>query len=26
VKNRLLDGDFHLADIVVHIEPEARQD
>ena len=26
VKNRLLDGDFHLADVVVHIEPETRQD
>ena len=24
VKNRFLDGDFHLADVVVHIEPEAR--
>ena len=23
VKNRLLDGDFHLADVVVHIEPKA---
>ena len=26
VKNRLLDGDFHLADVVVHIEPETHQD
>ena len=26
VKNRLLDGDFHLADVLVHIEPETRQD
>jgi len=26
VRNRLLDGDFHLADLVVHIEPETLQD
>jgi len=26
VKNRLLDADFHLADVVVHIEPETHQD
>ena len=26
VKNRLLDGDFHLADVVVHIEPETHED
>jgi divalent metal cation (Fe/Co/Zn/Cd) transporter len=26
VKNRLLDGDFYLADVVVHIEPETHQD
>lgn len=26
VKNRLLDRDFYLADVVVHIEPETHQD
>ena len=26
VKDRLLDGDFYLADVVVHIEPETHQD
>jgi cation diffusion facilitator family transporter len=26
VKNSLLDGDFHLADVVVHIEPETQED
>ena len=24
VKNSLLDGDFHLADVIVHIEPETQ--
>jgi len=26
VKNSLLEGDFHLADVVVHIEPETHED
>ena len=26
VKNTLLEGDFHLADVVVHIEPETHED
>jgi cation diffusion facilitator family transporter len=26
VKNRLLDGGFHMADVVVHIEPETYED
>jgi divalent metal cation (Fe/Co/Zn/Cd) transporter len=26
VKNRLLDGGFHMADVVIHIEPETYED
>jgi cation diffusion facilitator family transporter len=26
VKNRLLDGGFHMADVIVHIEPETREE